>query len=80
MKCELPTRDGTECGADLSPTEQYCAICGGKVEVDESKTKECPECSKILISTVNFCTGCSYPFADVTKTITCEGKKEDGRY
>ena len=77
MKC-LFLKNGTECGADLSPTQKICGNCGCDVEIDESKTKKCPNCSKRLILTNNFCTGCRFSFEDVTKKIICEGKKEDG--
>ena len=78
MKCKLPTRDGTECGADLSHTEEYCANCGGNVEIDESTTKTCPSCPKRLRLKDKFCTACRFSFEDETKKIICEAKKEDG--
>ena len=78
MRCVLLKGDGTKCGADLSPNQKYCRDCGGQVEIDSSKTKKCPSCSKILQQTDNFCYGCRFSFKDVAKTIICEGKNEDG--
>ena len=80
MKCVLPKQDGTVCGADLSLTQKYCAICCGKVEIDESKTKQCPGCPKILILTDTFCTECGFSFENVTKKTICDARlrKEDG--
>ena len=78
MKCELPTRDGTVCGADLLPTHKCCGNCGGKVVIDESNTKTCPECLSKSKLTENFCIGCCHSFKDGTNKTFCEDKKEDG--
>jgi DNA-directed RNA polymerase subunit RPC12/RpoP len=62
MECALLKQDGTVCGADLSLTQKYCANCSGEVEIDESKTKECSNCSKRLILTAKFCTEFRFSF------------------
>ena len=81
MKCVLLKQDGTVCGADLSLTQKYCANCSGEVEIDESKTKKCRNCSKRLILTAKFCTECRFSFESVTKKTTCDTttrlRKED---
>jgi DNA-directed RNA polymerase subunit RPC12/RpoP len=82
MKCALLKQDGTVCGAGLSLTQKYCANCSGEVEIDESKTKKCPDCSKRLILTDKFCTECRFSYESVTKKTTCDTttrlRKEDG--
>ena len=80
MECVLLKQDGTVCGAYLSFTQKYCANCCGKVEIDESKTKQCSGCPKILILTDTFCTECGFSFENVTKKTICDARlrKEDG--
>ena len=75
------------CGAEIDFESVFCNVCGSRIQVIPTETKEeniCPNCGKVINPNNTFCTGCGMKIETMSKEkqsdqIVVEGNKEEKR-